>query len=354
VLYRREWHEPLTGRAWDEAWTRATIASLVADAVAAYDPDTFWPLHPDDDWGETAVLDLYSGAAGTTWALTRLGHDVGAAQAIHERFATAAAPHGVELPPQWRSSLFGGEVGPALVARARDRLAELVLANLDNPANELMLGVAGTLVVARWIGTGVVESEQALRASRDDDGWWTQHIFGQTFRNLGPAHGLIGNLVALNAVEEAAPILRERALRDGAHVNWAPGPGDDNMRLQWCHGAPGIVIHAGHVLDEDLLRGAAQLVWDAGPLHRDQKGCGICHGTAGNGYALLRTFELTQDELWLDRARSVAVHALEQAQALPPRYGLFTGGIGVAVFAQDVLDGHARFPVLGTLSPFAV
>jgi hypothetical protein len=121
------------------------------------------------------------------------------------------------------------------------------------------------------------------------------------------------------------------------------------MRLQWCHGAPGIVIHAGHVLDDDLLLGAAQLVWDAGPLHRDRKGCGICHGTAGNGYALLRTFELTQDELWLERARSFAVHALEQAQALPPRYGLFTGAIGAALYAADCLERTVRFPVLNWL-----
>jgi hypothetical protein len=90
----------------------------------------------------------------------------------------------------------------------------------------------------------------------------------------------------------------------------------------------------------------ASLTWAAGPFDRTEKGAGLCHGTAGNGYALLRTFELTQDELWLERARSFAVHALEQALALAPRYSLFTGAIGVALFAVDCVDGTARFPVL--------
>jgi hypothetical protein len=349
VLYRPDWHEPLTERQWDEAWVRDAVARIADDAVAAYDPETFWPQHPDDAWGAASVLDLYGGAAGTVWGLTHLGREVGDARLIHERFAAADGPPDVELPDQWRSSLFAGETGPALVADARGRLAELVLENLENPANELMWGVPGTLLVARRIGVGVGESERALRAARDDDGWWTQRLYGTEFRSLGPVHGLLGNLLALGAVEEALPVLRERALREGAHVNWAPGPGDDAVRLQWCHGAPGILIHAGHVLDEDLLLGGAQLTWDAGPLERVEKGAGLCHGTAGNGYALLRTFGRTQDELWLGRARAFAVHALEQTLALPPRYSLFNGGIGAALYAAACLAGTARFPVLDWL-----
>jgi hypothetical protein len=166
-------------------------------------------------------------------------------------------------------------------------------------------------------------------------------------------HGLVGNLVALGEVEGALPVLRELAVRDGGHVNWPPGPDDQKFRLQWCHGAPGILTHAAHVLDEELLLGGAQLTWDAGPSDRNEKGSGICHGTAGNGYALLRTFERTGEEAWLERARAFAVHALEQAQSLPPRYSLFTGGVGAALFAVDCIDGRARFPVLDSLRPDA-
>ena len=103
-------------------------------------------------------------------------------------------------------------------------------------------------------------------------------------------------------------------------------------------------------------RGAAArrcgTVWRAGPHGRDKGAC-LCHGTAGNGYALLKTFERTQDELWLDRARSFAVHALEQAAAGRSergrgRYSLWTGDVGVAVFAADCLLARTRYPVLET------
>jgi hypothetical protein len=350
VLDRPDGHEPLTARAWTDAWARDAVAHLVDDAVRAYDPATLWPAHPDD----TTVYDVYAGGAGVAWALARLGADFdvrAAAERAHE--LVPDDPPAPGLPAQWRSSLLGGETGAALAAHVcgadrRVRLLELVAANLANEANELMWGVPGTLLVARMLGDAD-ESERALRAARDADGWWTQRIYGYVFRSLGPVHGLIGNLLALGDVAEALPLLRELARREGPHVNWPPGPEDENMRLQWCHGAPGIVIHAGAVLDEDLLLGGASLTWAAGPFDRIDKGAGLCHGTAGNGYALLRTFELTQDEVWLARARAFAVHALEQALTLPPRYSLFTGGIGVALFAADCLEARARFPVLDWL-----
>jgi hypothetical protein len=351
VLYRADWHEPLTERRWDPAWARDAVETIVADAVAACDPDALWPIHPDD----IAAHDLYSGGAGVAWALARLGADFDALAAAEQAEALVPAELAVDavLPRQWRSSLLVGATGPALVGHVlgsdrRGRLLELVRANLGNEANELMWGVPGTLLVARLLGEAE-ESAAALRAARDDDGWWTQRLYGHVFRSLGPAHGLLGNLVALGEVESALPFLRQRALCNGEHVNWAPGPGDDNMRLQWCHGAPGVLVHAGAVLDEELVLGAGRLVWDAGPFERVEKGAGLCHGTAGNGYALLRVFERTQDELWLGRARAFAVHALEQALALPPRYSLFTGGIGAALYAVDCLDGAARFPVFDWL-----
>jgi lantibiotic modifying enzyme len=124
---------------------------------------------------------------------------------------------------------------------------------------------------------------------------------------------------------------------------------DGEIRLQWCHGAPGVVATAPY-LDEELLLAGAELVWQAG-AHRDEKGAGLCHGTAGNGYALLKTFERTGDERWLARAQRFALHALHQAERLRTaagrgRYSLFTGDVGVALFASSCLEAQARFPVL--------
>jgi Lanthionine synthetase C-like protein len=108
-------------------------------------------------------------------------------------------------------------------------------------------------------------------------------------------------------------------------------------------------VTASGYLDEELLLAGAELIWDAGPPDSDEKGAGLCHGTAGNGYAFLKTFERTDDERWLERARAFAMHALAQAEHLPVRYSLFTGGIGAALFAADCIDAHARFPIVDGL-----
>jgi len=95
-----------------------------------------------------------------------------------------------------------------------------------------------------------------------------------------------------------------------------------------------------------VLRAGAELTWQAGPL---KKGPGLCHGTAGNGYALLKAFERTGDELWLERARRFASHALEQARRARlarghGRYSLWTGDVGLAVYLRDCMSGEPLFP----------
>jgi hypothetical protein len=40
------------------------------------------------------------------------------------------------------------------------------------------------------------------------------------------------------------------------------------------------------------------------------------------------------------------VHALAQAERLPGRYSLFTGGIGAALFAARCLEERADYPLL--------
>jgi Lanthionine synthetase C-like protein len=94
-----------------------------------------------------------------------------------------------------------------------------------------------------------------------------------------------------------------------------------------------------------VLYRCAELTWQA-DAHGDEKGVGICHGTAGNGYALLKTFERTGDERWLDRAQRFLVHALAQARRGPGRYSLFSGDLGAALFAASCLEADAPFPVL--------
>jgi Lanthionine synthetase C-like protein len=364
VLYDAALHEPLTDRAWDDAWVRDAIARIASDAVQAYDTETFWPAQEWDAFDSPRPLtDVYCGAAGVVWALDELGAELDprAAARTLERFREApAALASLPLPEQKESSVLIGETGVAFVAwklgaddGLADRLFELVRANVGNEANELMWGVPGTLLLARTMHerTGdarwrdaVAESEADVARARDTDGLWTQLLYGQVTRYLGPVHGFVGNAFALGATEDDVRVLRENAVHEDGYVNWPPDPGGKLNRLQWCHGAPGILATASAFLDEDLVVGGARLIWDAGPLDSTEKGAGICHGTAGNGYGLLKAFERTGDELWLERARAFAAHALEQVERLPPRYSLFTGGVGAALFAADCLDGVGRFP----------
>jgi hypothetical protein len=97
-----------------------------------------------------------------------------------------------------------------------------------------------------------------------------------------------------------------------------------------------------------LVRAGGELTWNAGPL---AKGAGLCHGTAGNGFAFLELFRRTGDELWLDRARQFAMHAIEQSERMAAEYGryrysLWTGDLGVAVYLHSCVIGRAGMPLL--------
>ena len=363
-------------------------------------PGRLWPADEWDAWTLPLPLtDLYSGAAGVVWALDALrrrGHAesrldlASAARLTLEAWReTPSLPSDVELPPKAETGLVFGESGILLVAwrlapdpQLADDLLARVRENADNQTNELMWGASGTMLAAHamlgWTGEqhwadAWRASASELLARREPDGLWTQRLYTRDSRILGPAHGLVGNVSALlhgadllpGGVPEAVAKETEAALARAAVVddglaNWPPDEGgelvgrDGLIRVQWCHGAPGIVTSAAAYLDEELFLGGAELTWRAGPPTLD-KGAGICHGTAGNGYALLRAFERTGDERWLDRARRFAVHALgqvERARTLRGRghYSLWTGDVGVALYAADCLDGRCVYPVVDSLS----
>ncbi len=67
-------HEPLTTAAFDASTARAFVRDVVRETDEALEPGPGWPSHPEDRWGDetTGHAGLYSGAAGTMWALTAL------------------------------------------------------------------------------------------------------------------------------------------------------------------------------------------------------------------------------------------------------------------------------------------
>jgi hypothetical protein len=146
------------------------------------------------------------------------------------------------------------------------------------------------------------------------------------------------------------------AQREGGLAQWPssrePRPGRE-LRTQWCHGAPGIVTSLAAIAPRDtdlteLLAAGGELTWLAGPL---VKGPGLCHGTAGNGYAFLKLFERTGDELWLERARAFAMHAIEQVARARSEHGrgrftLWTGDVGAALYAAGCIAATAAVPTI--------
>lgn len=383
MLYRPEAFDTLTGTRWDEARVRAAIREIVtATDEGMRGPKLMWRAHEWDCWQMTSPMkNLYVGGAGVLWGLDQLRRrgyaettlDV-ASLSTRNLDLFRERPDYMKVaaykPPEPRdSALFLGEAGILLVTwrlAPSDELADDLYArvreNKNNEAEELFWGTPGSLIAARamleWTGDERwrdvwQELAHALLSRRDDNGLWTQRLYKQEYQSLTPPHGLVGIVQALaeeSVKNDAREILRESVHRENGFVNWPPRPRPDlpgpdgEIRLQWCAGAPGIVIAAAGYLDEDLLVAAGETIWNAGP-HGDEKGPNICHGTAGNGYAFLKAFERTGDERWLERARRFAMHALEQVERMPSRHSLFTGSLGVAIYAADCIEARAQYPI---------
>ncbi len=395
MLFDPEKFEPLTDEPWEEARVRERIRALVADADDTFDEARLW--RPVEDW-DTAngsapipLTTLYRGAAGVVWGLdvlrrralaeTRL--DLASiAERAYEIWRAKPAPERLEPPIRTHASLFDGDSGILLArylvspsAEVADALHERVRQNAHVETNELLNGSPGTMIAARALldRTGEPrwadawrESAEILWQRREPDGFWVYPPYGKA---PGAAHGVAtnasillagGDLFAADRREQlrrgTADALAATAFREDGYANWPMTAGDEELewagtiRLQWCHGGAGVVASGAELLDEGLLLAGAELVWRAGPPSMD-KGPGICHGTAGNGYALLRTFGRTGDERWLERARAFAVHALGQVERWRERrgrgrYSLWGGDVGAALFAADCLDARALVPIV--------
>ena len=369
MLWREQEHEALTHQEWDPELAREAIRVIVADAEAA-ERDGGWPGHPLDDVREDeAWCSLYLGGAGMIWALSKLGSSLDRDSAVGAALERYRSPTGSEEelhPP----SLLVGETGVLVVADKlgspaadSDRLRELIRANREHPTWELLYGSPGTILAARVCGLEDEWRESAELLYEHWDGssdMWRHELFGRVRPFLGPGHGFAGNVHALRGFvdekilrERVARLLSRTAGREDRLVNWPPEDHPiaevaSSVRVQWCHGAPGIVGTLGDLMPLELATGGGELTWRAGPLH---KGPGLCHGTAGNGFAFLKLYDLTRDPVWLERARRFAMHAIEQVDRGRSllgrgRYTLFTGDIGVALYLRACLETNPDFPIL--------
>jgi len=393
MLFETNRHEPLSAGGWDASLARRAIETIARDAEERFSADRLWPAHPLDHEGnppDAPYTGIFIGAAGVIDALHRLARRGFARPTT--RFAHVLS----ELVERNRRELEAGGWGDESYLAGRsgillthyrvapsheiaDRLADSIAANTDHPTRELMWGAPGTMHAALSMHEATGEARWAelyrsgarsLACSLEPLGGcelWTQEIWRRRLVMLGAAHGYAGNAGALvrglgllEPSERQAWIDRivaatlATARHEGALVNWPPewsGSGRVKSLVQWCHGAPGFVAGLAALADprlDDLLIAAGELVWAAGPL---EKGGGLCHGTAGNGYAFLKLFRRTGDERWLERARAFAMHAIAQCERHAAifgmrRYSLYTGDPGVALYLVQCIDATDAWPGL--------
>jgi hypothetical protein len=387
-------HEPLLDLPWSAQRAQATIARIVDETEGRFRPGEWWPLHPKDVEGADAqpAFPLYHGAVGVLWALGHL--DATGAARTHLDFT----PHldallidvgrwlSSERVVDGHASYLMGETPVLMLRHGRtgdpadsDRLEAHVAANVDHPARELMWGAPGTMLAAlflfrrtgdaRWADLFLASARKLwshLSWSQElGCQYWVQDLYGRRSSYLGAVHGFAGTAAALIAGRDLmagqdwdgwrtciAQTVTRTATREGNLANWRPQLATGTPTLmQYCHGAPGIVVCLGRFPGDEivpLLLAGGEAIWAAGPL---RKGSNLCHGTSGNGYAFLSLFERTADSTWLRRARSFAMHAINQFEADAAhfgdlRYSLWTGDLGLAVYLWDCIRGRGAFPTI--------
>lgn len=261
-----------------------------------------------------------------------------------------------------------------LVAQSRD----VVPLGSDIP-DELLYGRAGYLFsllyvrknispsavdddLIRQVISSVLKSGQSLAAKKKMASPLMYEWHDSYY--LGAAHGVAGILYMLLQAREqlSSSELQTLVQRTVGYYltlrypsgNFPSSLGSQTDKLvHWCHGAPG-AIHMFALAysvfgDQSYLKAAqdcADMIWNRGLL---KKGYGICHGTAGNGYAFLRMFQLTGEPKYLHRAAKFCEWCFDYGQhncRIADRpLSLFEGMAGTIYFMADMLQpDKSAFP----------
>jgi hypothetical protein len=392
-LYPEDKHCPLRDEAWSPEKVRAGIREILQQSVNSFEAKGLWPRHPLDGDGPVRT-DYYFGAGGVFWGVSLLSREGWIAEPQNwfglelEALVRRNVAERSDLDLDSSRSFLFGDI-PLLmllhVHQHSEALADQIFSRLESalagPVQELMWGIPGCMLATlhmhgatgqeRWLQLYRRQAARLLAAGQQLPGvgyHWLSERRGTVYDGLGAVHGFAGNVTALlrgfsHLTEEAKSLVLEHvpqtlvatAVRHEGRANWPRSTGTElPFRVYHCHGAPGIVtsletfpVGVSPALDSLLLE-AGQLIYEVGAL---RKGPSLCHGTAGNGFALLKLYQRTGDERWLHRARQFAMHALWQVERSRElfsqgRHSLWTGDMGVALFSSECLRGSARFPTV--------
>lgn len=162
---------------------------------------------------------------------------------------------------------------------------------------------------------------------------------------------------SLRKLEPLARHLLSQQLADGNFPCHADRPEETTSKLvQFCHGAPGVVISLRALLDRDIfpslekemetaIERSQNLIWERGLLTKEP--C-LCHGIAGNAIALAAAGGKEKDGSWehfvaLTTPERVA-EGIEKREYRPSSdgWGLFYGLAGRIWGLVGVVQGKAR------------
>ncbi|WP_444944740.1 lanthionine synthetase C family protein [Microbulbifer sp. ZKSA006] len=391
-MYIKDRHFSLSDKTWNINEAKVAIQEIATDAIQHLKSGYLWPSHPLDD--DASSHSFYYGTSGVSWALDYLCREDVADIEFNLKFALKnqlekCQAELVNMPHTENASYLFGDI-PILMMQFQlskdqkllDELASKITVNNSQPTRELMWGSAGTMIalthLQRWLPNDIrweqayqVQSTKLMNELQENNEFgfmWKIDVYGKQQYFLGPMHGNSGNVLSLikgrhllknsdykEFCEKVMISTVRTAVTDHKYANWPPIAGKtDRMLLQYCHGAPGMLTALSELpadinseFDEVLLKGG-ELIWDAGPL---RKGFGLCHGTAGNGFAFLKLFQRTNNQIWLDRARAFAMKAIEQHRQAKilfqqGRYALWNGDVGLAIFLNECIKETANFPTI--------
>lgn len=384
MLFEQSRHQTLIKQDWSKEKALETIKDIYNNTVSKYDSNEFWPTHKDEASEKKSNKCIYFGASGTLWALDQISMFLNESfsldkneiiKSIHKKYLES--PDTKEVVPAY----FIGESGIMLInykfnptKENEEILFKLVKKNIKNPTLEFLWAAPGTMLIAAYIYE-VTKKQRWKDLYQENVNYllsqlhfdktktykvWTQDLYGSKKVLLGAGHGFIGNVLSIlkniNTINQSRDeiyklvkdTLLNTYLEENGLINWPPtdeGEYHKGILVQWCHGATGIITSLIDYPSDDkhfevVLVKAAELIWRAGPLNKE---ISICHGTDGNGYAFLCMYKRTKDKMWLERARSFAMHAIGQRNG---RYSLYTGEPGLAMFLIACITEQPGLPLI--------
>ena len=385
ALFTPELHEPLRDVAWSPEQARAAIRAIVADADDRYDESGLWaPVDAWDDWGGELNLPptvLSTGASGAAWGLDvlrRRGH--AEPRTDPARVAVASVEAGAGRPTRTsgssrrcRRTRASSWARPARCSwrasweRTSTRIRCTSASSRTRPVRRTAL-----LRLARDDGRGARDARGDRRGTVGDvvarcGRRAARPPRGRRFLDV-PAIRQVAGRLARPRLEHQDPArggraarrrtlprrCRRRAPRPSARRPWSPTGWrtgrSQRRRARRLRRRDPHAVGATAPPASPRRRAASSrrsCCWPpasscGAPARRGmEKGTGICHGTAGSGFALLKVHARTQDELWLDRARRFGMHVAGQVDRWRERRGagrttLWTGDVGAALFLQAV------------------